>query len=93
MASAAHNISAYRFTDSKGILRQDYDEDGETAAGGRLLKLLQLAVVKNVFVNVARYFGGTKLGPVRFKHINNAARSTMEEFNFIEQSGGKSRKS
>lgn len=40
---AAHNIMAYRIdAQEKGIYMQDYDDDGEAAAGGRLLHLLQV---------------------------------------------------
>ena len=31
-----------RLLDSRGVLVQDCDEDGETAAGGRLLHLIQV---------------------------------------------------
>ncbi|KAJ9639922.1 hypothetical protein H2199_006155 [Coniosporium tulheliwenetii] len=43
-AKATHNISAWRIRDpsNEGIVYQDCDDDGETAAGGRLLKLLQV---------------------------------------------------
>jgi hypothetical protein len=38
-------ILAYRIAvpDKPGVFHQDYDDDGETAAGGRLLHLLQVA--------------------------------------------------
>ena len=53
---------------------QDYDDDGESAAGGRLLHLLQLMDVWNVVVVVTRWYGGVHLGPDRFRLINAAAR-------------------
>lgn len=38
-------IMAYRIAvpDKPGVFHQDYDDDGEAAAGGRLLHLLQVA--------------------------------------------------
>jgi hypothetical protein len=38
-------IMAYRIavSDKPGVFHQDYDDDGEAAAGGRLLHLLQVA--------------------------------------------------
>lgn len=40
---ATHNIMAYRIiAQEKGTYIQDYDDDGEAAAGGRLLHLLQV---------------------------------------------------
>lgn len=43
--NATHNIMAYRIAvpDKPGVYHQDYDDDGEAAAGGRLLHLLQVA--------------------------------------------------
>ena len=58
---------------------QDYDDDGEDAAGGRLLHLLQILDVKDTIVVVTRWYGGVKLGPTRFTHINNAARILLEK--------------
>lgn len=44
----------------------DNDDDGETAAGGRLLHLLQLVDARNVIVIVSRWYGGIQLGPGNF---------------------------
>lgn len=40
---ATHNISAWRIKGEKGVQYQDCDDDGETAAGGRLLHLLTVS--------------------------------------------------
>lgn len=43
IAAATHNIVAYRIRDSaRQVLVQDCDDDGESAAGSRLLHLLQV---------------------------------------------------
>ena len=43
IATATHNIVAYRIHDkARHILVQDCDDDGESAAGSRLLHLLQV---------------------------------------------------
>ncbi len=42
IARATHNIVAYRLELAPGQFLQDCDDDGETAAGGRLLHLLQV---------------------------------------------------
>lgn len=77
--SATHNIMAYRIVPpGGGVVHQDYDDDGETAAGGRMLHLLQVADVRNVVVVVSRWFGGVLLGPSRFTAINNTARELLE---------------
>ena len=43
VARATHNMLAYRIVGPEaGTLLQDFDDDGETAAGSRLLHLLQV---------------------------------------------------
>ncbi|KAA8589828.1 hypothetical protein FQN60_013193 [Etheostoma spectabile] len=80
IASATHNIYAYRiYREDKHSFLQDCEDDGETAAGGRLLHLLQILDVRNVMVVVSRWYGGILLGPDRFKHINNCARNILVE--------------
>ena len=85
IAAATHNISAYRIrspspkvstADQVGIM-QDCDDDGESAAGGRLLRLLQLMDVSDVVVVVSRWFGGVLLGGDRFRIINQVAREAV----------------
>lgn len=83
IASATHNIYAYRiYYEDKQTFLQDSEDDGETAAGGRLLHLMEILNVKNVMVVVSRWYGGILLGPDRFKHINNCARNILVEKNF-----------
>ncbi|KAI0328219.1 UPF0029-domain-containing protein [Cubamyces sp. BRFM 1775] len=84
IARAAHPIiNAWRCRVGN-VLHQDNDDDGETAAGGRLAHLLQILEVENVLVVVTRYFGGIHLGPDRFKHINQAARNALELGGFLD---------
>ncbi|KAJ8661481.1 hypothetical protein O0I10_002747 [Lichtheimia ornata] len=83
IAKATHNISAYRIVQPDGHMLQDNDDDGETAAGGRLLHLLQILDVKNVLVVVSRWFGGILLGADRFKDINNCARNALDDCGYI----------
>uniref|UniRef100_A0A096NDH1 Protein IMPACT n=8 Tax=Cercopithecidae TaxID=9527 RepID=A0A096NDH1_PAPAN len=83
IASATHNIYAYRiYCEDKQTFLQDCEDDGETAAGGRLLHLMEILNVKNVMVVVSRWYGGILLGPDRFKHINNCARNILVEKNY-----------
>nr|XP_026693729.1 protein IMPACT-like [Ciona intestinalis] len=84
---ATHNISAYRiFDDEKSVFIQDCNDDGETAAGGRMLHLMQILNVRNVLVVVSRWYGGIQLGPDRFKHINNVTRSVLVQEGFVNDS-------
>ncbi|KAM3838339.1 protein IMPACT-B-like, partial [Diretmus argenteus] len=97
IASATHNIYAYRiYCEDKQSFLQDCDDDGETAAGGRLLHLLQILDVRNVMVVVSRWYGGILLGPDRFKHINNCARNILVQEGYtssVDESGRSGTKS
>ena len=83
IANATHNIVAYRISNERKNIVQDCDDDGETAAGRRLLHLLQILDAKNVVVVVSRWYGGILLGPDRFKHINNVARQLLVEQGYV----------
>ncbi|PGG98221.1 hypothetical protein AJ79_08930 [Helicocarpus griseus UAMH5409] len=100
VAVATHNISAWRIRQRAGVgeglsasggetmVFQDFDDDGETAAGGRLLHLMQLMDVWDVVVVVSRWYGGVKLGPDRFRLINSAARDALIRGGFTKGDGG-----
>lgn len=93
VAVATHNISAWRIKQKKDggsstdpdaaeTVVQDYDDDGETAAGGRLLHVMQLMDVWNVLVVVSRWYGGIHLGPARFRLINDVGRDALVKGGF-----------
>lgn len=78
--TATHNILAWRVEISVANgtrIASDWDDDGETHAGSRLLHLLTLSETKNVAVVVSRWYGGIQLGPDRFKHINSVAKTLL----------------
>lgn len=81
-AKATHNITAWRIRGDNGVQFQDCDDDGESAAGGRLLHLLELMGVWNAMVVVTRWYGGIHLGPDRFRLINQAARDAVMKGEF-----------
>lgn len=76
-ARATHNMTAWRIKGPNDTSYQDCDDDGETAAGSRMLHLMQLMDVWNVMVVVTRWYGGILLGPDRFRIINTAAREAL----------------
>ena len=84
---ATHNITAYRVRDLglTGVTYQDCDDDGEAAAGGRLLHLLQVMDVWDVLVVVSRWYGGVKLGPDRFRLINQVGREAVMEGEWMKR--------
>ncbi|KAF8607568.1 UPF0029-domain-containing protein [Ceratobasidium sp. AG-I] len=85
IARAAHPIiNAWRCT-VDGVMHQDNDDDGESAAGRGLAHLLQIMDLDNVLVVVTRFFGGIHLGPDRFKWINQSARNALEQGGFLDQ--------
>ncbi|KAK4169052.1 ribosomal protein S5 domain 2-type protein [Cladorrhinum sp. PSN259] len=85
--SATHNITAWRIRGANGTSFQDCDDDGETAAGGRLLHLMQLMDLWDVMVVVTRWYGGQKLGPRRFALINSAARDAFVKAGLVQGEG------
>lgn len=101
VAMATHNISAWRIKQKKDAgargtenctgpeavetVIQDYDDDGETAAGGRLLHVMQLMDVWNVLVVVSRWYGGIHLGPARFRLINDVGRDALVKGGFDQK--------
>lgn len=84
-ARATHNITAWRIRGPNDTSYQDCDDDGETAAGGRMLHLMQLMDVWDVMVVVTRWYGGVLLGPDRFRIINTAAREALVLGGFVKE--------
>ncbi|KAG5926753.1 hypothetical protein E4U42_002972, partial [Claviceps africana] len=77
LVSTGEASSPGTIRDGAELQFQDCDDDGETAAGGRLLHLMQVMDVWGVVVVVSRWFGGVKLGPRRFAVINAVARDGL----------------
>jgi len=87
-AKATHNITAWRVRDGE-VTYQDCDDDGETAAGGRLLHLMQIMNVWDVMVVVTRWYGGVHLGSDRFRIINQVARDALVQGGWVKEDGEK----
>lgn len=83
--SASHKILAWRKESNQqsitGTTRysSDSDDDGEKYAGKKVEKVLNTMQVAGACV-VARWYGGTLLGPVRFEHIENSAREAVQRW-------------
>jgi hypothetical protein len=69
--NATHNIMAYRIAvaDKPGVFVQDCDDDGEAAAGGRLLHLLQVAGGQGLCVGGEGVLPGGTAGECRFTGV------------------------
>lgn len=83
--TATHNITAWRIRGDGSSSYQDCDDDGEDAAGGRLLHLMQLMEIWDAMVVVTRWYGGVKLGPKRFAVINTVARDAFVRAGMVEE--------
>ena len=77
VARASHNMMAYRIGVEPNVL-SDNDEDGEHGAGASMSFLLAAMDATDVVVVVSRWYGGTHLGPQRFKIIKNMAREIVQ---------------
>ncbi|KAK7749773.1 hypothetical protein SLS53_000352 [Cytospora paraplurivora] len=87
--TATHNITAWRIRGPNGTSFQDCDDDGETAAGSRLLHLMQLMDLWDTMVVVTRWYGGHHLGPRRFALINIVARDAFVKAGLVNEPTGK----
>ncbi|KAI0598087.1 RWD domain-containing protein [Biscogniauxia sp. FL1348] len=90
--TATHNMTAWRIRGPNNTTFQDCNDDGETAAGGRLLHLMQLMDLWNVMVVVTRWYGGHKLGPRRFALINQAARDSFVKAGLVVEPSSNKKK-
>lgn len=90
--TATHNITAWRIKGPNGTSFQDCDDDGETAAGGRLLHLMQLMDLWDTMVVVTRWYGGQKLGPRRFALINAVARDAFVKAGLVDDTSAGNKK-
>ncbi|KAI0874991.1 RWD repeat domain-containing protein [Hypoxylon argillaceum] len=90
--AATHNITAWRIRGPGNTAFQDCNDDGETAAGSRLLHLMQLMDLWDVMIVVSRWYGGVKLGPRRFALINQAARDSFVKAGLLTDSASNNKK-
>ena len=81
---ANHIMTAWRIKGENNVVFSDCDDDGETAAGGRMLHLITLMDGWNVVVACARWFNGGHIGPDRFKHINSTTRQVLIDGEFVD---------
>lgn len=75
--TATHNTLAWRVQGERSVV-QDCDDDGEKGAGKYVLYVMKQMKANDCVVVVSRWFGGIKLGPVRFRHISNVVRDILE---------------
>lgn len=62
-------------------LQQGFKDDGEKGAGEKLLDHLVKNSIINQLVLVTRWYGGSPIGSLRFRHICNAAMDSVRRQN------------
>ena len=92
LTRATHHVWAYRIPpppDSTGRgMQTDFDDDGERAAGAKVLGVLDAMQAQGVLVMVSRWFGGVLLGPERFRIIARCARGVVGKGGWVGHEGG-----
>lgn len=96
--SASHRMLAWRVPGSQRTLfaksralEIGFDDDGEMYSGKRILKVLEDMRVEGAVV-VARWYGNIMLGPVRFNHMEDAARNAIRSWQQNEESESQKRR-
>ncbi|CAK7270765.1 hypothetical protein SEPCBS57363_004270 [Sporothrix epigloea] len=82
LLTATHNAWAYRVQgtgDYSHNVRQDSYDDGETGCGDLMLRVLQELGAVDTLIVLTRWFGGTMLGPDRWRLMRNCVTGAMAE--------------
>lgn len=79
LASADHNISAYRILTSQGSILDSCSDDGETGGGNHLLSILKSSNLTNVLLVVSRWYGGIMLGTDRWRIMTDVSRDALSQ--------------
>ncbi|ODV94080.1 hypothetical protein PACTADRAFT_50969 [Pachysolen tannophilus NRRL Y-2460] len=66
-------------------LNQGCHDNNEAGAGARILGLLERTKLVNVLVIVSRWYGGTPLGPARFRDITEVATQSLKKGLFLDE--------
>ena len=74
-ARATHHSWAY-LSSSDGPIKQD---DGESGAGMVIIRMLERAQLYDHIIIVTRWYGGTKLGGDRFRHIQTCVNAYLDD--------------
>ena len=78
-ARATHNTWA--FIGDSGPVKND---DGEAGAGMVIVRMLEREGLHNHIVVVTRWYGGKHLGGDRFRHVQDAVRYYLKEYDRSE---------
>lgn len=70
-------------------LNQGYHDNGEGGSGLRLQGMLDRIRLINILVVVSRWYGGTPLGPARFKCISDVGMESVKNGGYLNINPGK----
>ncbi|KAI8965344.1 hypothetical protein F5Y11DRAFT_8375 [Daldinia sp. FL1419] len=84
LQNATHNAWAYRVQMPTNLfgattIKEDSFDDGESGCGDFLLKNLRESSAVNTLVVMTRWYGGTMLGPDRWRIIRNCLKDSLAE--------------
>ncbi|KAL2149383.1 hypothetical protein VTH82DRAFT_8731 [Thermothelomyces myriococcoides] len=84
LRTATHNAWAYRIRPppeaaSNAHIREDSFDDGETGCGDLMLRIMREAGAVDTLVVLTRWFGGTLLGPDRWRLMRNCVSAALAE--------------
>ncbi|KAK0382791.1 hypothetical protein NLU13_9886 [Sarocladium strictum] len=78
LESASHNAWAVRTSFGNSPLKQEASfDDGETGCGNLMLQVMREADITNTVVVLTRWFGGTMLGPDRWRLMREAVNDAL----------------
>ena len=80
-SNATHVITVYRLMGTNKAYDEDYYNDGEHGARGRVLNLLHKENIQNTAVFLIRFYGGTHLGPRRFEIMADLTKKVCNRLN------------
>ncbi|KAH9943946.1 hypothetical protein B0H21DRAFT_468985 [Amylocystis lapponica] len=85
---ATHVMYAWRASQAgRGGAACGSSNGGESGAGERLERLLELARCEDVVIVVFRWYGGVQLGSQRWKCISSVAKEALEQGGFMGSRG------
>ena len=83
LKTATHNAWAYRVRPPEGSpnqrIREESFDDGETGCGDLMLRVMREAGAVDTLVVLTRWFGGTLLGPDRWRLMRNCVAGALSE--------------
>lgn len=89
LKTASHYISALRIRIGDSSYLEEAQNNGEPPAASRLMNILKQANLYDTLLVVLRWYGGKHLGPSRFRVIDEAGKSAVDEFQGLKQTNMK----